>query len=138
MGLVASGQAKNEMPNDVALHFGGAGFDGVAASAQVGVGPEAVVDGVRVAAEKLAIGAEQFLCDLLEALVELTPEDFLDGAFGPGNPGGCDATESAHLVEAHDFDFCAALRQLLADEWIFAGGPAVTLNCAGKFDKAAD
>ncbi len=79
------------MPNDVALHFGRAGFDGVAASAQVGVGPEAVVDGMRVAAQKLAIVAEQFLGDLLEALVEFTPEDFLDGAFGAGNPSGSDA-----------------------------------------------
>lgn len=119
------------MPNDVALHFGRAGFDGVAASAQVGVGPEALVDGVRVTAEKLAIGAEQFLRDLLEALVEFAPENLLYGAFRAGDASSGDAAEGAHLVETHDFDFRAALRQLLADQWIFASGPAIALNGAG-------
>ena len=51
LGLVASGQAENKMSDDVALHFGSAGFDGIAARAQVGVGPHAVVDGARIAGE---------------------------------------------------------------------------------------
>src|SRR5580693_5885984 len=54
--LVASGQAQNEMANNVALHFRGAGFDGIATSAQVSVRPDALVDGVRIAAHELPVG----------------------------------------------------------------------------------
>ena len=95
------------------------------------------VDGVRVAAEKLAVGAEQFLRDLLEALVELAPENFLDGAFGARHAGGGDAAEGAHLIEAHDFDFRAALREFLANDGIFGGGAAVAYGGASEFDEAA-
>jgi hypothetical protein len=82
---VASGQTQNEMPDDVALHFGSAGLDGVAAGAQVAVGPCSVIDGVWIVAEQLSIGAENFLGDLLQALIQLAPEKFLDGTFRPRN-----------------------------------------------------
>src|ERR1700730_580309 len=81
-GLITSGQAENKMADDVALHFGSAGFDGIAARAQVGVGPHAIVNRVRITAKQLAIRAENFLCDLLQALIELAPENFLDAALG--------------------------------------------------------
>src|ERR1700693_3813806 len=119
------------MADDVALHFRCARLDGIAAGAQIPVRPEAVVDGVWIAAQKLPVGTKQFLCNLLEALVELAPEYFLDRSFGPGNAGCRNAAEGAHLIEAHDFDFRATLRQLLTDERIFAGGAAVALHAAG-------
>src|SRR5580704_9427501 len=56
--LVASGQAENEMPNNVSLHLGGAGLDCISAGAQVGVRPEPFVDCVRIAGKQLAVRAE--------------------------------------------------------------------------------
>src|ERR1700675_1475428 len=47
--LVASGQAQNEMSNDVSLHFGSAGFDGISAGSQVRIRPNPAVDRARVA-----------------------------------------------------------------------------------------
>ena len=44
--LVALGETEDEVADDVALDFTGAGFDRVAAGAQVSIGPGAVVDGV--------------------------------------------------------------------------------------------
>jgi len=64
--------------NDVSLYFGSAGFDGIAAGSQVGVRPDPVVDGARVAGQQLAVGTQQLLRDLLESLVKLAPENFLD------------------------------------------------------------
>src|SRR5580698_3562762 len=135
-GLVASGQAENEMPDDVALHFAGAGFDGVSAGAEISVGPQPFVDGMRVSAEELTVGAENFLGDLLEALVQFAPENLLDGAFRARDSRGGDAAEGAHLVEAHDLNFRAALRQLLANDGIFGGRAAVALDGARELDKA--
>src|ERR1700730_2070892 len=126
------------MPNNVALHLGGAGFDGISASAQVSVGPNSFVDGVRVAAQELAVGTEQFLRDLLEALVELAPEDFLDRALRARYTSGGDAAEGAHLVEAHDFNLRAALCELLADDRVLSGGPAVALDRPREFDKTGN
>src|ERR1700734_91211 len=103
--LVASGQPENKMPNDVPLHLGGAGFDRISARAQVGVGPNPFFNSVRIAAEQLAIGAENLLSDLLEALIEFAPENFLDGTLGAWYAGSGDAAEGTHLVETHDFDF---------------------------------
>ena len=69
MLLVAPGEAEDEVADDVALDFGGTGFDGVAAGAQVRIGPEAVVDGVGIVGQKLTIRPEEFLRYLLEALI---------------------------------------------------------------------
>src|SRR5580704_7566029 len=137
-GLVASGQTENEMADDVALHLGGPGFDSIPASAEISVGPKPFVDGVRVAAEELAVRAENLLRDLLEALVELAPEDFLYRAFGAGDAGSGDTAESAHLVETHDLDFRAALCEFLANDWIFGGGAAVAWDGARELDEARD
>jgi len=93
---------------------------------------------VRIASHQLAIGAENFLGDLLEALVELAPENFLDRAFGSGDTRGGDTAEGAHLIETHDFDFCAALREFLANDGVFGGGAAVALGRASEFDEARD
>src|ERR1700735_5136506 len=64
--LVASGQSKNKMPNDVALHLGGAGFDSISTRAQVGVRPNPILDSVRIAGQQLTVGTENLLGDLLE------------------------------------------------------------------------
>src|SRR5208282_4492619 len=137
-GLVASGQAQNEMADDVALHFGSACFDGVSAGSQVGVGPEPLIDGVRIACHELAVGTQNFLGDLLEALVELAPKYLLDRAFGAGDAGSRDTAEGAHLVVAHDLDFRAALGELLANDWIFGRWKAFALDATRKFDEARD
>src|SRR5271168_2273417 len=116
------------MPNDVALHLGGAGFDGISAGAQVGVGPNAFVDSAGVAGQELAVRTEQLLGDLLKALVELAPENFLDRSLRARHTRGGDAAEGPHLVETHNFNLRATLRELLADEWILGGGVAVARN----------
>src|ERR1039457_7605740 len=41
---VALGQSQDEVADDIALDLGGAGFDGVAARPQIGVGPLAFVE----------------------------------------------------------------------------------------------
>jgi len=55
---------------------------------------------------KLPVRAQQFLGNLLEALVQLTPEN-LSGwkPSGPGTPVAIDAAKGTHLVAAHDFKF---------------------------------
>src|SRR5271169_5094802 len=128
--LVASGQAENKMSDDVALHLGRACFDGISAGAQVGIGPHAIVNGARVAGEKLAVRTKDFLSDLLEALIELAPENFLDGAFRAGHARGSHTAECAHLVAAHNFNFGAALRELLTNDGVLGSGPAVALDFA--------
>src|SRR5580704_13372908 len=126
------------MPNDVALYFGGACFDGVSASAEIGVGPEPCVDGVPIPGHELAVGTQNFLRDLLQALIEFTPEKFLDRPLRARNARGGDAAERAHLVEAHDFNFRAALRQLLPNDRILGGGAAAALDAARELDEACD
>jgi len=126
------------MSNDVSLYFGSAGFDRISTGSQVGIRPDPVVDRARIAGHQLAVGAEQLLRDLLEPLVELAPENLLDGALGPWHARCGDAAESAHLVEAHDFDFRAALGEFLADEGIFGSGPAVALDGVREFDETGD
>ena len=83
-------------------------------------------------------GPSNFLCDLLQALIEFAPENFLNATFGAGDAGGGETAEGAHLIEAHDFDFGAALREFLANDGILGGGAAVALNLAGEFDEASD
>src|ERR1700678_999480 len=126
------------MPDDVALHLRGTGFDRVAARPEVAVGPRTVIDSVRIIAEKLAVRAQDFLGDLLQPLVQFTPKKFLDRAFGAGDAGSRHAAERAHLVEAHDFDFGIRLGQFLTDDGIFRGGFAVALKLLRKFDQPAD
>src|SRR4051794_31703583 len=123
------------MPDDVALDLRGPRFDGVAPRAQVAVRPLAVVDRARVAAFQLAVWTQQLLRDLLEALVQLAPENLLDRALGSGDAGRADAAEGAHLVRAHGFDFDVALRQFLADDGIVGGGAAVPLHGARQLDE---
>src|SRR5271167_807249 len=136
--LVASGQAENKMSDDVALHLGGACFDGVSAGAQVGVGPLPFVDGVRITCRELTVGTEDFLSDLLQALVKLAPKNFLDRSLGARDASGRNAAEGAHLVEAHNLDFRATLRELLANDGIFGGGAAVALDGARELDEARE
>src|SRR5271168_4547786 len=116
------------MPNYVSLHLGGAGFNCISSSPQVSVGPNSLVNGVGVAAQQLTIRTEQLLRDLLEPLVEFAPEYLLDRPLGPRHACGAYAAECPHLIETHDFNFCAALRELLADDRIFARRPPVALN----------
>src|SRR5258707_5958610 len=90
-----------------------------------------------VTAQQLSVATEQLLGDLLESLIEFAPEDFLDRALRSRHTRSRDAAKGPHLIEAHDFNFRAALRKLLADEWVFGGGPSVTLDGPREFDEAA-
>src|ERR1700686_435437 len=126
------------MSNDVSLHFGSAGFDGISARSQVGVRPDPVVDSTRVAPKQLAVRTQQLLRNLLKALVELTPENLLNRALGTWHTHGGDAAESADLIKAHDLNFRAALRELLADEGVFGCGPPVALDGVREFDETHD
>src|ERR1700751_6071187 len=98
------------MPNDVSLHLGGAGFDRISPRAQVCVRPDSLVDRMRVTPQQLSVRTEQLLRDLLKALIQLAPEELLDRALWAGHAGCRNPAECSHLVEAHDFDLCAALR----------------------------
>src|SRR5258708_22753633 len=91
---------------------------------------------VCVTAQQLSVGTEQLLRDLLEALIEFAPENFLDRALRARHTRGRDAAKGPHLIEAHDFNFRAALRELLSDEWVFGGRPSVTLDCPRSFAEA--
>src|SRR5205085_1256821 len=136
--LVASGEPENKMSNDVALNFRGARFDGVAARTEVTVGPEALVNGARVTREKLTIRAKHFLRELLQALIEFAPKEFLNGTFRTGSAGGRDSAERTQLVQAHDLHFRVTLRELLAQDGILSRRLAMALNLARKFDQAID
>src|SRR5579872_972055 len=115
---VALGESEDEVAEDEALNFRRARFNRIPAGAQVAVGPLAFVDDIRRALRELSVLAEHFLRDLVEALVELAPEDFLDGPFRPRHAALIDAAVGAHLIEAHDFDFGVTLGELLADDRI--------------------
>ena len=91
-----------------------------------------------VTAQQLSVGTEQLLRDLLEALIEFAPENFLDRALRARYTRSRDAAKGPHLIEAHDFNFRAALGEFLADEWVFGGGPSVTLDGPREFDEAGD
>src|SRR5437764_13491120 len=106
------------MPNNAALYLRGACLNGVAARTQISVGPRAFINCMAVRAFQLSVGAKQFLGDLLEALVQFAPKDFLDRPFRARYTGRADAAESAHLVQAHDLDLSVTLGQLLAHDWI--------------------
>src|SRR5258708_38274580 len=102
------------MSNDVSLYLGSAGFDGISTGTQVRIRPNPVVDRPRVASQQLPVRTKQLLSDLLKTLVELAPENFLDGSLRPRNTRGGDATENPQLIATHYFNFRAALRELLA------------------------
>src|SRR6266700_1630988 len=124
------------MPDDISLNLGRARFDRIAARAQVSVSPHTFVDGVIIAGLQLRVRSHQFLGHLLEALVQFTPENLLNGPFRAGHSGGADATEGAHLVAAHNFNFRIALRQLLSEDRIFRGRAAITARRARPFDQS--
>src|ERR1700722_15525493 len=126
------------MSNDVPLHFGGPRLDCISASAQVGVRPNPFVDGAWIAAQQLTIWAEQLLRDLLEPLVELAPENLLNRTLRARHACSGNAAECPHLVEAHDFDLRAALRELLSDKRILRSGLPVALDASRKFNQTRD
>ena len=106
------------MPNDVALDFRGTSFDGISARSQVTVRPNPFINGVSVAPEQLAVRAKQFLRELLNALIEFTPKQLLNGTFRARRTCGRDAAEGPQLVQAHDFDFRVALSEPLTNDGI--------------------
>src|SRR5579883_2681393 len=124
------------MADDVALDLAGSGFDGVAARAQIAVGPLAFIEGVRRSVRELAVRAEHFHGDLLEALVEFAPEDFLNGALRAGDSGFVDSRKRAHLVAAHHLDFGVHLRELLTDNGVVRA-PALTRDFEQAVELAA-
>src|SRR5256884_9788467 len=104
---ITSWQTEDEVPDDVALDFGSTGFDGISARTEITVGPDAFVNGAGVAAGQLAIGSQQFLGELLQALVEFAPEQFLNGALRTRCARSCDAAEgdrkSTRLNSSHGY-----------------------------------
>src|SRR5258708_4612425 len=114
--LVTLGQAEHEMADDVALDLAGSGFDGISAAAQILVRPLAFVERIGGAVRELAVRPQNFHRDLLEALVQLAPKDFLNRTFGSGHAGFIDARERTKLVHAHHFDFGVNLRELLPNQ----------------------
>src|SRR5437763_2793956 len=106
--LIALRQAEHALGDDVALDFAGAGLDGVAARAQVGILPEAVIK-----IFELPVGAEYLLRGLLRALIHLAPVELLYGAFGAGRAGLREGGQRAVCVQSQDFQFEVGLRELL-------------------------
>ena len=86
----------------------------------------------------MAIGSQQFLGELLQALVEFAPEQFLNGALRTRCARSCDAAEGAQLVQAHDFDFGIALSEFLPKDGILRRRPAIVLGDPREFDQAVD
>src|SRR5579883_847541 len=97
------------MADDVALDLRSPGFDGIAPRSQKRVSPLAVIDRVRVAFAERRKRSQQFGRDLLEALVQLRPENFQYRALRPRHTLLIYARNGAHLIQAHDFDVSVAL-----------------------------
>src|SRR5579871_1483289 len=125
------------MADNVALNFRRSRLDSVAASAQEGISPTALVNR-KGSLSELNIRTEQLGRDLLETLVQLRPENFLNGAFWSGDAFLIDARDGAHLVEAHDFDFDKALRQFLPHHRIFGGRMTVAFRCMREFHQTIE
>src|SRR6266852_962389 len=136
--LVALGQAQHKMSDDTALHFRCACFDGVPARPKIAVRPDALIDRTTVPAEQLAVRTKHFLRDLLESLVQLAPEDFLNGPFRPRGARSGDPAESAQLVQAHDFNLGVALCELLPCKRVLGGRVSVLLKLSREFNQPAD
>src|SRR5262245_14310649 len=126
------------MADDVALDFRRARFNRIAARAQVAVRPRAVIDGVPIRGFELPVRTQEFLRDLLQALVQLAPEDLLNRSFGPRHTGVADAAERAHLVGAHDLYFSVALRELLADQRILGRRATAAFDRPRQLDQPVD
>jgi hypothetical protein len=73
------------MADDVALDLGSARFDRISTRTQIGVGPKSFVGGEGITGHKLAVGTEDFLRDLLEALIQLQKIFWMEPS-GPGTP----------------------------------------------------
>src|SRR5215212_6864928 len=123
-------QSEDALGDDVALDFAGALLDGVAARAEVGVLPGALVKIL-----ELAVGAEYLLRGLLRALVHLAPVEFLNRALGAGRARLAQRRQGAVGVEAQDFQLKISLRELLPDERVTARGPSVALDGFGARDE---
>jgi len=57
------------MADDIALNFGSACFDSIAARAKIAVGPDTVIDRFVGIGAELAVRAQKFLRDLLKPLI---------------------------------------------------------------------
>jgi len=94
---------------------------------------------VGVTAQQLSVGTEQLLRDLLEALIEFAPENFLDRALRARlHPVAVTRAKGPHLIERMISISALHCASFLADEWVFGGGPSVTLDGPREFDEAGD
>src|SRR3981189_1263437 len=91
-----------------------------------------------VTAQQLSVGTAQLLRDLSGSRMTFAHEDFRDRALRSRHTRSRDAAKGPLRGEAHDFNFRASLRELLADQWVFGGGPSVTLDGPREFDEAGD
>src|SRR5260370_11120430 len=126
------------MPNNVALDFRSSSFDSVPARAQIAVCPDSLVEDQGIAGLKLAIGSHKLLRYLLDTLVQFAPKNLLNRTLRPGHTCNRDSAESAHLVQAHDFNLGITLRQFLADQWILCRRAPISLKRMRQLDEPAD
>ncbi len=90
-----------------------------------------------IARFELPVRSKNLLRRLLEALVQLAPENLLNGAFGPRHSSSADAAEGAHLVHTHDLDLRITLRQLLTHQRILRCRTPIALNGLRKLNQPA-
>src|SRR5450432_1957448 len=88
-----------------------------------------------VALGQLNVRTQQFRGYLLEALIQLGPEDFLYRAFGPWHALLINTCDGAHLVQPHDLDIDKALGQLLPHYRVFRSRSAVPLDGVRELDQ---
>src|ERR1700722_12918639 len=112
---VALWQPEHEVPYNIALNFGRSRFNRVAARTQISVGPLPFIEGVGRPVRQLSVRTENLHRHLLEALVQLAPEDFLDGSLGSRHACFVDAGESTQLIQPPHFDVGVVFDQVLDD-----------------------
>src|SRR5262245_10558268 len=106
-------QAEHALGDDVALHLGRSRVDGARAGPQELPGPVDVGPGARARAQELPARTQQVECGLAEALVELAPEDLLEGRLRAGGLALGEGGEHADAVGAHHLVLDDETRQLL-------------------------
>src|SRR5438034_180 len=105
---IALGKSEDALGDDVALNLAGSRLDGVAAAAEIGVLPHAIVE-----IEELSVRAEDLLRGLLHPLIHLAPVDLLDRPLGARHAGFAQRRQGAIGVEAQDLQLEVSLRELL-------------------------
>ena len=97
--LIALRQPEHEVPDDIPLNFRRSRFDRVAAlNANIRT-PTGLRRTHRATRARVVRMDPDLHRHLLEALIQLAPEDFLDRSFRPRHAGFIDARERSQLIE---------------------------------------